>query len=251
TGFALEAPGGAPNRTGTYDKAAGVVTLPRASFHPTGPVPTTDLDAVLGVQSMSVDFAHKTWQDAAGNTQPVDQDMVHNLQSTLNRSPVLAEQIKEAWTQGHVRHFSLLPHGVAAGGTYDGNEAAVDGTPRGINLPPLGLQTNSSTNLHGRYNAQDMTFVLGHETQHGFNDAAGDRRRATFLQDIDRQARVPEAVHVFTDELRPFLEGTREDEAIAQIAGWNALLSRERELQPNANALDMMFTTGNGRLADF
>ncbi|MBS7457273.1 hypothetical protein [Coralloluteibacterium stylophorae] len=35
-GFTLEAPGGASNLTGTYDKAAGVVTVPLASFRNKG-----------------------------------------------------------------------------------------------------------------------------------------------------------------------------------------------------------------------
>lgn len=33
-GFALEMPGGAPNLTGAYDKAAGVVTVPAAGSSP-------------------------------------------------------------------------------------------------------------------------------------------------------------------------------------------------------------------------
>ena len=33
-GFALEAPIGTPNLTGTYDKAPGVITVPAASFQP-------------------------------------------------------------------------------------------------------------------------------------------------------------------------------------------------------------------------
>src|SRR5690606_6500100 len=137
------------------------------------------------------------------------------------------------------------------GGTYDGNEAAVDGTPRGINLPPLGLQTGSSSNLQGAYNARDMTFVLGHEIQHGFNDATSDSRRAIFLQDINRQGLALGSVHDYSDELRAYIRGVREDEAIANIAGWNVLLSREREISPNAIGLDLMHQISNGRIEDF
>ncbi|AOD15135.1 hypothetical protein VB151_01065 [Xanthomonas fragariae] len=95
-GFALEAPGGSPNLTGSYDKATGVVTIPAASFQSAGSAANADLKAVVGLQGMSVDFAHKTWQDPAGQTRTVDQDMVSNLQATLNGSPVLAAQIKQA-----------------------------------------------------------------------------------------------------------------------------------------------------------
>ncbi|WP_372390573.1 hypothetical protein ACCQ05_12395 [Xanthomonas sp. NCPPB 3582] len=142
-GFALEVPGGSPNLTGSYDKATGVVTIPAASFQPSGSAASSDLKAVIGLQGMSVDFAYRTWQDPAGQTHTVDQDMVSNLQATLNGSPVLAAQIKQAVGQGHVQHISLLGNSMAAGATYDGNTVQQDGTPRGINRPSLGLQAAS------------------------------------------------------------------------------------------------------------
>ena len=249
-GFALETPGGAPNLTGTYDKAVGVVTLPTASFQANGTAAGNDLRAVVGLQAITVDFAHKTWQDPAGQTHTVDQDMVANLQSTLNGSPVLAAQIKDAVAQEHVQHFSLLGNSMAAGATYDGNTVRQDGTPKGINLPPLGLQTNTSTNPQGKYDARDMTFVLGHEIQHGFNDAAKDQATRAFMRDINTQARMHGPVHDYTDELRAYIQAGREDEAKAEIAGWNALLSREKQSNPNATYGDME-STQNDRVYDF
>ena len=250
-GFALETPGGAPNLTGAYDKAAGVVTLPVASFQPGGTAAGDDLKAVVDLQAITVDFAHKTYQDAAKQTHTVSQDMVTNLQSTLNGSPVLASQIKDAVTQGHVQHFSLLDGSMSAGATYDGNTQREDGTPKGINLPPLGLQTNSPANPQGKYDAQDMTFVLGHEIQHGFNDAAKDQARSTFLTAVNQQARVRGPLHDYTDELRAYVQAGREDEAKAEIAGWNALLSREQQSVPSANLDHMLFVTRNDRVRDF
>lgn len=104
---------------------------------------------MVGLQAITVDFAHKTWQDPTGQTHTVNQDMVSNLQATLNGSPVLAAQIKDAVAQGHVQHFSLLGNSMAAGATYDGNTVQQDGTPKGINLPPLGLQTKTASNPQG------------------------------------------------------------------------------------------------------
>ena len=251
-GFALETPGGAPNLTGSYDKATGVVTIPAASFQPGGSAASSDLKAVVGLQVITVDFGHKTWQDPAGLTQTVSQDMVANLQSSLNGSPVLAAQIKDAVTQGHVQHFSLLGNSMAAGATYDGQEAnAHDPTPKGINLPPLGLQTKTAANPQGKYDPIDMTFVLGHEIQHGFNDAAKDQATRTFMQSINSQIQVQGPVHDYTDELRAYIQAGREDEAKAEIAGWNALLSREQQSVPNASLDHMLFTTRNDRVRDF
>lgn len=250
-GFALETSGGAPNLAGTYDKAMGVITLPMASFQPSGMVAGDDLKAVVGLQTITVDFAHKTWQDPAGQTHTVNQDMVANLQSTLNGSPVLAEQIKAAVTQGHVQHLSLLGNSMAAGATYDSNTSQQDGTPKGINLPPLGLQTQTATNLQGKYDAQDLTFVLGHEIQHGFNNAAKDQAMRAFMRGIGMQAHVQGPVHDYADELRAYIQAGREDEATAEIAGWNALLSREQRLNTAKSGLDLMADTGNDRTLDF
>ena len=238
-GFALETPGGMPNLTGIYDKVAGVITVPAAGFQPNGVAPGNDLKAVVWLQAITVDFAHKTWQDNAGQTHAVSQDMVSNLQATLNGSPALAAQIKNGVAQGHVQHFSLLGNNMAAGATYDGNTLQQDGTPKGINLPPLGLQTNTPTNPQGKYNANDMTFVLGHEIQHGFNDAAKDQATSKFIHGISVQAHVQGAVHDYTDELRAYIQAGREDEAKAEIAGWNALLSREQQRNPNTTLVDM------------
>jgi hypothetical protein len=249
-GFVLEASGGTPNLIGTYDKAAGVITLPVASFQPSGMAAGEDLKAVVGLQAITVDFAHKTWHDPAGQRHTVNQDMVNNLQSTLNESPVLATQIKGAVTQGHVQHFSLLGNSMAAGATYDGNTPQQDGTPKGINLPPLRLQTNSPANPQGLYNSQDMTFVLGHEIQHGFNDAARDQATRTFMQDISRQAQMRGPVHDYSDELRAYIQAGREDEAKANISGWNALLSREQQGNPSAGLPDMA-RIRNTRIDDF
>ena len=248
--FALEAPGGTPNLTGTYNKAAGVITVPVASFQSSGTAGGSDLKATLGLQAITIDFAHKTWQDPAGQTQSVNQDMVTNLQATLNGSPVLAAQVKDAVTQRHVQHISLLGNSMAAGATYDGNTPQQDGTLKGINLPPLGLQTNTPANPQGLYSAQDMTFVLGHEIQHGFNDAAKDHATRTFLQDIKTQAQIKGPVHDYTHELRAYIQAGREDEAKAQIAGWNALLSREQQGNPGVT-LDNMRQLRIDRQHDF
>lgn len=248
--FALETPGGTPNLTGTYDKAAGVITVPAASFQSSGTAVSSDLKATLGLQAITIDFAHKTWQNPAGQTQSVNQDMVTNLQTTLNGSPVLAAQVKDAVTQRHVQHISLLGNSMAAGATYDGNTPQQDGTLKGINLPPLGLQTNTPANPQGMYNAQDMTFVLGHEIQHGFNDGAKDHATRMFLQDIKTQAQVQGPVHDYTHELRAYIQAGREDEAKAQIAGWNALLSREQQGNPGVT-LDNMRQLRIDRQHDF
>lgn len=119
-----------------------------------------------------------------------------------------------------------------------------------MNLPPLGLQTRSASNSQGRFNDTDMTFVLGHEIQHSFNHPAKTQATADFLRDIAAQAQVRAPIHDYTDELRAYIQAGREDEAKAEIAGWNALLSKEKQSNPNSG-LAAMYQTRNDRVMDF
>src|SRR3546814_8628875 len=75
---------------------------------------------------------------------------------------------------------------------------------------------------------------MGHELQHGFNRHAKLKSTRTFLDDIRQQAGAKGPVHDYTDELRAYIQAGREDEAKAEIAGWNALLSLEKQHNPRA-----------------
>ncbi|PNV28532.1 hypothetical protein xavtCFBP7764_13780 [Xanthomonas citri] len=254
--FAIQASNSAQsNLAGTYDKQSGVITLPAESLQPSGAAATNDLKATLQIQQMSIAFAHSTYQDSAKNQHPVTQDMIDNLQSSINKSPYLADEIKRAATtidqsdasnprRAQLEAFGFVGPGVAAGGTYDGSRKI-------MNLPPIGLQSLSQSTPGGSFNAQDLTFVLGHEIQHSFNHATKTHATSSFLSDVDRQSKIRGPVHGYTNELRAYIQAGREDEAKAEIAGWNALLSREKQLNPGANGLDLMLGARTTRQLDF
>ncbi|WP_446644028.1 XVIPCD domain-containing protein [Xanthomonas citri pv. bilvae] len=254
--FAIQASNSAQsNLAGTYDKQSGVITLPAESLQPSGAAATNDLKATLQIQQMSIAFAHSTYQDSAKNQHPVTQDMIDNLQSSINKSPYLADEIKRAATtidqsdasnprRAQLEAFGFVGPGVAAGGTYDGSRKI-------MNLPPIGLQSLSQSTPGGSFNAQDLTFVLGHEIQHSFNHATKTHATSSFLAYVDRQSKIRGPVHDYTNELRAYIQAGREDEAKAEIAGWNALLSREKQLNPGANGLDLMLGARTTRQLDF
>ncbi|MGO4776063.1 hypothetical protein AB4084_11255, partial [Lysobacter sp. 2RAB21] len=231
-GFSLSQVGAAANLVGTYDMASGVVTLPATSFQPTGTAASADLTAALRVQDMSVRFAHTSYVDAANATRPVTQDMVTNLQSTINGSPVLAAEIKRAVTPpGHgqaapLQHFASLS-GTVAGGTYNSTNHTMSLPPSSLAVPPAS------------FGSADLTFVLGHEIQHGFN--ATDKKIATSnaYNQARQIARDNNPVNDYTAPIGSVIQAGREDEAKAQIAGWNALLSREQQSNPAANLTEM------------
>lgn len=242
-GFALPQAGTAPNLLGTYDIASGVVTLPTTNFQPTGTTPSADLTATLRLQDMSLRFADSSYVNAANITQPVTQDMLTNLQSTINGSPVLAAEIKRAVTPpGHgqeapLQHFASLS-GTVAGGTYDP-------TTHTMSLPPASLATPPAS-----FGSADLTFVLGHEIQHGFNAASKRAATDSAYRQATQIVRDNNPINDYTAPIGAVIQAGREDEAKAQIAGWNALLSREQQSNPAVNLTDMMALTSNPNQQD-
>lgn len=242
-GFALPQAGAAPNLAGSYELASGVVTLPATSFQPTGTTPSADLVATLRLQDMGMRYAHSTFVDAANVTQPVTQDMVSNLQSTINGSPVLAAEIKRAVTpSGHgqaapLQHFASLS-GTVAGGTYNP-------TTHTMSLPPSSLATPSAN-----FGSADLTFVLGHEIQHGFNAKSAQLAKDAAYAQATQLAKDNNPVNDYTAPIGAVIQAGREDEAKAQLAGWNALLSREQQRNPTASLTDMMALATNQNVRD-
>ncbi|MEJ1171216.1 hypothetical protein [Variovorax sp. CCNWLW235] len=230
-GFAPSQVGAQSNLVGTYDKTSGVVTLPASSFAPTGAVFSADLIATLRLQDMSLRFAHSDYDDPVNKLcRPITQEMVNNLQSTINGSPALAQEIKKAVTppgpgQAAPLQYFVPLSGTVAGGTYDGNTKT-------MSLPP--------TSLSSPFNSADMTFVLGHEVQHAFNHAAMTAASQSFNTETWQIAQSNSLAHDYTAPIGKLTHASREDEASAQIAGWNALLSQQQKIKPTAGLDDML-----------
>ncbi|ALN94084.1 XVIPCD domain-containing protein [Lysobacter gummosus] len=249
TGFAPASAGAGPNIAGTYNKASGVVTLPSTGFQSGGTAADPDLRASLRLQEMSLRFAHGAYVDAAGATQQVSQDMVSNLQFTINGSPVLAAEMKRAATTVDpsdrndrmlLENFAPLS-GTVAGGTYN-NETKT------ISLPPAEL--THAPALFQQKRVIGLTFVLGHETQHAFNHSDKVAAYRAFDAAAKAIATDNNPVNDYTAPVGQLISASRDDEAKAQIAGWNALVSYRQQTIPNSTLTDMM-TLRNSRTEDF
>jgi hypothetical protein len=259
-GFALPASGSTTaNLVGQYDLQTGIVALPTTAFQPSGTVPSADLKAVMQLQEMSIRFGNSTYIDppqagvATPATHPVSHDMLDNLQNTINGSSVLAEQVKKAATTrdpgAHpsrmlLENFDFVRPDMHAGGTYDGRSHS-------MNVPALGLQTYTATNPQGNFNADDMTFVIGHEIQHGFNHPAKAQAGVAFAQQVGQVVNSAAVVHDYTAPVRNYIQAGRDDEAKAEIAGWNAVLSRQQQINPNTNLATMQGLQTMSRQHDF
>lgn len=163
----------------------------------------------------------------AGKTD-VTSDQVDNLRNVIAGSPVLAKQVDAAIAAGHLQHFELQPAATSAGGTYLGDT-------KSIALPASSLSTPAPP---AKLDSTDLTFVLGHEIQHGFNHAATARAEELFEADLLEVAgRV--TGRDYTEAIGTLLAANRRDEASANIEGWNALVSQVRTAKPDATLQDL------------
>ncbi|MEQ7960786.1 hypothetical protein QT562_18375 [Xanthomonas citri pv. citri] len=199
---------------------------------------------------MSIRFANSSYVDANQQRQHVTQDMVTNLQSTINSSPTLAKEINRAVTTAIdsrdpkspmlLENFAPLS-GTVAGGTF--NPAT-----KTMSIPPGTVgQTQSRFN---KFYANDLTFVLGHETQHAFNQTSMTSSYRQFDAAVTAIAKDNDPVNDYTLPIENLIKSAREDEAKAQISGWNALVDRVRQTNPAVD-LNAMSRIGTSRVEDF
>lgn len=249
-GFALTPPSKVDAPIGIYDPAARTVTLPSSAFASAGTPPSADLHAVLRVQAMVVEFGAKRYPDSLGAMHPVTPDMLNNLQGTLNGSPALAAEIQRAATTADpqapshriLESFAFTAPGAGVGGSFNAAGHA-------MNLVSESLTTRSAHST-GTYDVHDLTFVIGHEVQHGFNAYAAAQARTAFVSDVRAMAASPGPVHDYTALVERHIQSGRDDEAKAQIAGWNALQSRVRHDRGQASLADIA-AAAPSRAADF
>ncbi|ALN89825.1 XVIPCD domain-containing protein [Lysobacter gummosus] len=172
--------------------------------------------------------------DDFGKQPGVSANAVKNLTDTIKGSPALTDQLNGAVAAGHLKSFKALTD-PNMGGAYNGGTQT-------MSLPVAGLDAG--------FNKGEITFVLGHEVQHGFNRAARDAVRSTFYTEAQALAKNPAAVHDYTPLLNKVIEGDRVNESTANIAGWNALVSAAKEAKPTATLGDV-YNMQPGRASDF
>jgi hypothetical protein len=231
---------------GLYERSSGVVSLPPVSFALSGHMPTDDLHAVLRVQAMVVSLGTKSYIDNAETVYAVSSDMLTNLQATLNGSPVLADEIKravmvtDASDRRILSSFEILPPDSGMGGSY----SAAD---RAMNLPAKALDGKSKVSGFDPY---ELTFVMGHEVQHCLSASETADARKIFDRTARDMAAMRVSVHDYTQAIGTYIQSGREDEAKAEIAGWNALHSRAKQKNADVTLKDM-YQISPIRVADF
>lgn len=249
-GLAPAAPNASNRPLGDYDRTNGIVTLPSSAFTASGLAPSADLQALLRVQSMVIEFGGKSFVDNNGSSKPVTTEMLTNLQDTMNGSPLLADELKRAATTADplspqnriLEHFGFTAPGDGVGGSFDAKNHT-------MNLVSESL-ANSTPGSNKHYDVHDLTFVIGHEVQHGFNAQAAAQRDDVFLRDVRSLAASRGPIHDYTTLVEHHIQTGRENEAKSEIAGWNALRSRIEHDNGTVTLLTMQ-KVAPGRVNDF
>ena len=107
--------------------------------------PAEKLEALVA----AFETANKTATDNPGKV----------LRDLIATSPALKQQLEDAVSKGELTEFKGLPPGTNAGGQYSGTTMEI----------PVSKLNKAATDKAA---ANEVVFVLGHETRHGLNNPA-------------------------------------------------------------------------------
>lgn len=158
-----------------------------------------------------------------------------NLRATIGESPVLAAQLNQAARTGELRGFGFLPPDSTAGAEF---------------MPDKGIVRLNRTQLADPERRGELTFLLGHEGWHGHNNREVNQAYARFDREILDVSRSGAGRHDYTPAMATLHQVNRQDEAMSQLAGWNALVSRVRTADPQAQ-LKQIFQQSGGYAGTF
>ncbi len=157
----------------------------------------------------------------------VEDEHYQTIISVINASPLLVERFNLAVANKHLTGLKPQDPNTNAGGGFHPDTQE-------ISLPLDSLTADSDKN--------SMIFVLAHEVQHSFNHKESRDATEQFLQDIQTQAK-QQGVRDYTDEIQALIMANRKDEASAEIAGFNAIVSAIKTNQASFNLGDLYDAT--------
>jgi len=156
----------------------------------------------------------------------------------LRESPALTDQFNTAVAQGHLQSIDILIN-QHAGGEYHPADGAICLSLESLATPPS-----------NDFETGGVTFVLGHELQHALNQPDIAVANRDFEVTATAIARSRAERHDYTDAIAQRLAASRRDESVAEVAGWNAVVSavKQGNLPPT---LKNIYEQAPGRMMDF
>ena len=158
-------------------------------------------------------------------------DAYRNLIATITTSPVLTERLNTAVEKGYLNKLAVNQN-PNVGASYNTRETQIS-----INLLQLKMPGKQKS----------LIFQLGHEIQHGFfyYEQGHKETENQVLAEIDRIAESDAKYKDYTRPAKTLQNAERNDEALAMIAGWNAVVSYEQKLQGKTK-LSLQEVVGKG-----
>lgn len=157
----------------------------------------------------------------------VEDEHYQTLVSAIKASPLLTERFNLAVANQYLA-------GIKAQGANENSGGGFHPDTQEISLPLNSLKKDTDQN--------SMIFVLAHEVQHSFNRQESQDAADQFLQDIQIQAQQP-GMRDYTDEIQALITANRKDEASAEIAGFNAVISTIKMEMANPTLRDIHDST--------
>lgn len=177
--------------------------------------------------------------DAFAKEAGVTEDHIKNLRGLLNGSPTLVQQFNDAVKAKQITALHPLTN-PNAGGEFSPDD-------KSIHLPLANLATPEG----GTFDNADMTFVLGHELQHAENAKASQDALDAVWKGMNEKAKESKQPHDYTALVDKLIDSNRRDEAGAEIAGWNAAVSRLQASGTENPTLKQLYEANPFRMADF
>jgi hypothetical protein len=147
----------------------------------------------------------------------LNQDQYRNFRSVMAASPKLIDDFNLAAKLGIIKELTPVT-GSNAGGSYspDDNSLSI----------PLSRFDNANFGMKEMFN---QIFVMAHETRHAFNNLPNnseyEKVKAAFLAAAQKETSKPYPLRDNNTPLSEYIAFFRKDEAQAQVAGANAVIS--------------------------
>ena len=154
------------------------------------------------------DFALTTFR--GGKNSP----LYHSLIAAVTSSPVLNERLNSAAAKSYLTELAVNQNR-SAGASYNADHTRIS-----LNL----------NMLHTQDLQKALVFQLAHEIQHGFfhYEQGGKEVERHTVREIEQIAASGKAAKDYTAPIGTMLHTDRDNEALAMIAGWNAVVSYEQ-----------------------
>lgn len=175
-----------------------------------------------------------------GKIPDVKEQHYGNLVKIMSSSPKLIESFNLAAERNLIKSLVILEDN-AAGGSFSSSGKLAIGLHN--------LSTSNTNNVISNEKKYEMIFIMAHETHHALTNKASEENLVKLYEDSKTEAQKGDKHRNFTTVISNYVAFNRRDEAEAQLAGYNAVVSALIEENKNISLATIRNTTK--RMLDF